>query len=143
MSLTSPFLTVIDWRRGVVSSFMLDKKFWEIRKASCRRGWSGWLVGVCLSKSYRTEVEEEILTFERPALGICIVCTQMCILYIHYSIVHITIGHYSMLFFFFHLIWLLHFHRCNKLMVKLSIKTVINSKLPSSLKLSPLKVQNT
>lgn len=48
---TSPFLTVTDWRRDVVSSFMLDRKFWEIRRASCRRGWSGWPLGVCLSKS--------------------------------------------------------------------------------------------
>ncbi|TNN70765.1 hypothetical protein EYF80_019048 [Liparis tanakae] len=41
VSLTSPFLTVMDCLRGVVSSLMLDRKFWEIRKASCRSGWSG------------------------------------------------------------------------------------------------------
>jgi len=50
-ALTSPFFTVIDWRRGVISSLMLDKKFWEIRRASCRRGRSGWLDGVCFSRS--------------------------------------------------------------------------------------------
>lgn len=61
VNLTSPFLTVIDCRRGVVSSLMLDRKFWEIRRASCRSGWSGWLVGVCLSKSWSTAVDVEIL----------------------------------------------------------------------------------
>lgn len=59
-TLTSPFLTVIDWRRGVVSSLMLERKFWEIRKASCRSGWSGWLVGVCLSRSWSTGVDRYI-----------------------------------------------------------------------------------
>lgn len=50
-SLTSPFFTVMDCRRGVISSLMLDRKFCEIRRASCSRGWSGWLEGVCFSKS--------------------------------------------------------------------------------------------
>lgn len=49
--LTSPFFRP-DWRRAPVSSLILDRKFWEILKASCRSGWSGWLLGVCLSKSW-------------------------------------------------------------------------------------------
>lgn len=48
---TSPFFTVMDCRRGVISSLMLDKKFCEMRSASCSSGWSGWLGGVCFSKS--------------------------------------------------------------------------------------------
>lgn len=36
--LTSPFWTVMDGLRGVISSLMLDRKFWEMRRASCRSG---------------------------------------------------------------------------------------------------------
>jgi len=36
--LTSPFFTVMDCRRGVISSLMLERKFCEIRRASCRSG---------------------------------------------------------------------------------------------------------
>lgn len=50
-ALTSPFFTVMDCRRGVISSLMLDRKFCEMRRASCSSGWSGWLGGVCFSKS--------------------------------------------------------------------------------------------
>lgn len=50
--LTSPFFTVMDCRRGVISSLMLDRKFCEMRRASCSREWSGWLDGVCFSKSW-------------------------------------------------------------------------------------------
>lgn len=58
--LTSPFFTVMDWRRGVLSSLMLDRKFCEIRRASWRRGWSGWLEGVCLSRSYTTQMHTHL-----------------------------------------------------------------------------------
>lgn len=50
-ALTSPFFTVMDCRRGVISSLMLDRKFCEMRRASCSSGWSGWPGGVCFSKS--------------------------------------------------------------------------------------------
>lgn len=64
--LTSPFFTMVDWRRGAVSSLMLDRKFWEIRKASWRSGWSGWLLGVCLSKSLVQERIEADETLPMP-----------------------------------------------------------------------------
>lgn len=35
-TLTSPFWTVMDCLLGVISSLMLDRKFWEMRRASCR-----------------------------------------------------------------------------------------------------------
>lgn len=51
-TLTSPFLTVMDCLRGVISSLILDRKFWEMRRASCNSGWSGWLEGVCFRRSW-------------------------------------------------------------------------------------------
>lgn len=54
--LTSPFFTIMDCRRGVISSLMLDRKFWEMRRASCNSGWSGWLGGVCFRRSWNRSV---------------------------------------------------------------------------------------
>lgn len=48
---TSPLGVVTAVLRGSISSLMEERKFWEIRRASCRRGKSGWSFGVCFSKS--------------------------------------------------------------------------------------------
>lgn len=38
LELTSPLGVVTAVRRGSMSSLMLDKKFWEMRRASCSSG---------------------------------------------------------------------------------------------------------
>lgn len=49
--LTSPFGVVTAVLRGSISSLMEERKFWEMRRASCSSGKSGWSLGVCFSKS--------------------------------------------------------------------------------------------
>ena len=58
----------MDWRLGVVSSLMLDRKFWEMRSASWSRGWSGWLEGVCFSRSYRHTHRHAVTVCYRDSL---------------------------------------------------------------------------
>lgn len=48
---TSPFGVVTAVLRGSISSLMEERKFWEMRRASCSSGKSGWSLGVCFSKS--------------------------------------------------------------------------------------------
>lgn len=48
---TSPLGVVTAVLRGSISSLMEERKFWEIRRASCSSGKSGWSLGVCFSRS--------------------------------------------------------------------------------------------
>lgn len=48
---TSPLGVVTAVLRGSISSLMEERKFWEIRRAFCSSGKSGWSLGVCFSRS--------------------------------------------------------------------------------------------
>lgn len=59
---TSPLGVVTAVLRGSISSLMEERKFCEIRKASCSKGKSGWSLGVCFSKSC-TRKKQKLIQF--------------------------------------------------------------------------------
>lgn len=66
---TSPLGVVTAVRRGSISSLMLDRKFWEIRRASCSRAKSGCSFGVCLSRSWINTTHQQV-RMNPPVKGI-------------------------------------------------------------------------
>lgn len=58
---TSPLGVVTAVLRGSISSLMEERKFCEIRKASCSKGKSGWSLGVCFSKSCTRKKQKQTL----------------------------------------------------------------------------------